>query len=96
MPEIKKNGPGKIDYVKKELRHHLDEIELLFNDPLLFGSHDSFTSVYHLKGRLTFFNSLLAKGYDTAQKYWQKEIKDEFSHVLNVIFKEFETVQDQA
>jgi transcriptional regulator with PAS, ATPase and Fis domain len=86
----------KLAYIKKEIRYHIEEMELLFNDPLLFGTHETFTSVYHLKGKLTFFNSLLAQGYGPAQEYWQKEVKEDFSHVLTNIFKAFETVQDQA
>ena len=92
----KKLDQDKLFYVKSELRHHLNEMELLFQDPRLFGHHETFTGVYHLKGKLTFFDSLLAEGYAPAQEYWENEVEEEFRHVMANIFNAFESVMDQA
>jgi DNA-binding NtrC family response regulator len=72
------------------LSDRLREIEVLCLRPLLFGSEVAFSVVYRLKGKLSYFNSLLQKDARIALSYWKDEVADEFKLSLSAVFREAE------
>lgn len=72
------------------LGDRLREIEVLCMRPLLFGGEVTFSVVNRLKGKLSYFHSLLQKDVQIALSYWKDEVADEFKLVLSAVFQEVE------
>jgi DNA-binding NtrC family response regulator len=92
--ERKRHDPGAAESVHVSLRERLNELELLCMRPLLFHSEVAFSVVYRLKGKLSYFGSLLKTDGAAALRYWRKEVADEFKLVLTTVFQEVQRLTE--
>jgi DNA-binding NtrC family response regulator len=76
--------------VQETMQRLLNEIDLLCLHPLLFHSETAFTVVYRLKGKLTYFLSLLPAESQQATRHWKQDVAGEFKQVLTILFQEVE------
>jgi DNA-binding NtrC family response regulator len=76
--------------VQAAIRYRLNELEMLCLRPLLFHSEVAFSVVYRLKGKLSYFHSLLQTDVKDALRYWKNEVSGELKLVLSTIFQEVE------
>ncbi|MEW6207443.1 MAG: sigma 54-interacting transcriptional regulator [Acidobacteriota bacterium] len=91
-PVLGEKNPDEADVrlAQLALSDRLREIEVLCLRPLLFGSEVAFSVVYRLKGKLSYFSSLLQKDVRIALSYWKDEVADEFKLALSAVFREAE------
>jgi two-component system response regulator PilR (NtrC family) len=92
LAEEKKSDPSTLETALSALRERLREMEVLCLRPLLFGSEITFSIAYRLKGKLSYFRSLLENGGQMALVYWRGEILEEFKLSLSAVFREVETL----
>ncbi|MCI0413729.1 sigma 54-interacting transcriptional regulator [bacterium] len=88
LVERKKSDAHTVESVRISLRRRLNELELLCLNPLLFHTELTFSIVYRLKGKLTYFFSLLDTDLRPALRFWRKELAEEFKLAVSAIFKE--------
>ncbi|HEY7546895.1 MAG TPA: sigma 54-interacting transcriptional regulator, partial [Blastocatellia bacterium] len=86
----KKPDQATVYSAQATLADRLREIEVLCMRPLLFGSEVTYSVVNRLKGKLSYFHSLLQKNHQIALSYWRDEVTDEFKLVLSAVFREVE------
>ncbi len=86
----KKPDEASIRSAAATLGDRLREVEVLCMRPLLFGSEVTFSVVNQLKGKLSYFHSLLQKDFQIALSYWKDEVADEFNLTLSAVFREVE------
>ena len=70
------------------LQFRLGELEMLCMEPLHFCDEGLFSEVHQLKGKLTYFQSLLKKDIKEAKSYLKKEVSKSINHVQAVIGKQ--------
>ena len=90
LVEQKRSDTPTIESVRISLRRRLNELELLCLHPLLFHTELTFSIVYRLKGKLSYFFSLLDAEPRPALRFWRKELADQFKLAVSTIFKEVE------
>lgn len=88
--EEKKPDEASLYSARAALADRLREIEVLCMRPLLFGSEVTFSVVNQLKGKLSYFHSLLQRDFQIALSYWKDEVADEFKLSLSAVFREVE------
>lgn len=88
LVEEKRQDPDSIASVRACLRRRLDELEVLCMHPLLFSSEVAFSIVHLLKGKLTYYHSLLQTGAINAQRYWKREVVEEYKLAISTLFQE--------
>jgi DNA-binding NtrC family response regulator len=79
-----------IESVDSPLRHRLSELEVLCMRPLLFHNEVTFSVVHQLKGKLSYFHSLLHSDPKAALSYWRDEVAGQFKLALSAVFGEVE------
>lgn len=70
----KRTDPAAITAAQVGVRQCLEELETLCMHPLLFHTEGTFTVIYQLKGKLSYFQSLLANHAEQAPLYWKNEL----------------------
>jgi DNA-binding NtrC family response regulator len=88
LVDQKRSEPRTVESDRISLKRRLNELELLCVHPLLFHTEFTFSVVYRLKGKLTYFFSLIDTDLRPALKFWRKELADEFKLAVSTIFKE--------
>lgn len=86
--EMKKEKSRIIRAAQVSLKRHLNELEWLCLHPLLFHSEFTFQLVYRLKGKLSYFMSVLERGHSQAVRFWKRELSQDFQLAVTTLFKE--------
>lgn len=73
-------------------RFRFQELKILADHPLKFHSEHAFSSVYGLKGKITYLSGLIQNDHDQARHYWKMEVEQAFRSVMQTLFKEIEQV----
>ncbi|MEW6366944.1 MAG: sigma 54-interacting transcriptional regulator [Acidobacteriota bacterium] len=88
LVEQKRQDPESIASVRTALHRRLDELEVPCLHPLLFSSEVAFSIVHRLKGKLTYYHSLLQTGAVNALRYWRREVSEEYKLAISTVFQE--------
>lgn len=81
-----------VKFAQPLLSNHLSELEMLCLRPLLFNSEVTYAVVYRLKGKLSYFYSLIETDTRQAVSYWKSNVLEESKLALSAIFREVEQI----
>ncbi|NQT51884.1 sigma-54-dependent Fis family transcriptional regulator [bacterium] len=74
-------SPEAVGPAREQLRHHLDELDMLCLRPLLFYSATTFEAVRELKAELNAFLDVAGPPIAEAKKLWRKQLAGRFKQV---------------
>ena len=77
--------PDTIQSIRLAIRFRRDELEVLCLDPRFFYKESIFSTVYRLKGKLFYFQSLLESDLEKALEYWNNGAANEIRAATTVI-----------